>query len=62
MDTLEAVGNQTHNFRDIDLRWRLSEAFDNLKTRNLVEPSPVQPELRRQLIEVYREDILKLQD
>ena len=44
------------------LRWRLSEAFDNLKTRNLVEPSPVQPELRRQLIEVYREDILKLQD
>ena len=44
------------------LRWRLSEAFDNLKTRNLIEPPPVQPEVRRQLIEVYREDILKLQE
>lgn len=44
------------------LRWRLSKAFDNLKTRNLVEPSPVQSEVRRQLIEAYREDILKLQD
>jgi len=44
------------------LRWRLSKAFDNLKTRNLVGPPPVQPEVRRQLIEVYREDILKLQE
>jgi hypothetical protein len=44
------------------LRWRLSEAFDALKTRNLVEPPAVQPEVRRQLVEVYREDILKLQE
>ena len=44
------------------LRWRLSKAFDDLKTRNLVEPPPLQSEVRRQLISVYREDILKLQD
>ena len=44
------------------LRWRLSKAFDDLKTRNLVEPPPLQSEVRRQLIKVYREDILKLQD
>ena len=43
------------------LRWRLSRAFDSLKTRNLSEPPAVQPEVRRQLIEEYREDILKLQ-
>ena len=44
------------------MRWRLSKAFDDLKTRNLVEPPPLQTEVRRQLISVYREDILKLQD
>jgi hypothetical protein len=44
------------------LRWRLSRAFDDLKTRNLVGPPPIQPEVRRQLIGVYREDILKVQD
>jgi hypothetical protein len=44
------------------LRWRLSEAFDDLKTRNLVEPPPIQPEVRHQLISVYREDILKVQE
>jgi hypothetical protein len=44
------------------LRWRLSEAFDYVKTRNLVKPPPVQPEVRRQLIGVYREDILKVQE
>ncbi len=44
------------------MRWRLSKAFDDLKTRNLVEPPPLQSEVRRQLIRVYREDILKLQD
>ena len=44
------------------LRWRLSKAFDDLKTRNLVEPPAVQPEVRRQLVGVYREDILKVQE
>jgi len=44
------------------LRWRLSRNFDDLKTRNLVGPPPIQPEVRRQLIEVYREDVLHLQD
>jgi sulfotransferase family protein len=44
------------------LRWRLSKAFDDLKTRNIVEPPPVQSEVRRQLIRVYREDILKVQE
>jgi hypothetical protein len=44
------------------LRWRLSQAFDQLKTRNLVGPPPVHPEVRRQLIEVYREDVLQLQE
>src|SRR5215213_9575900 len=40
------------------MRWRLSKAFDDLKTRNLAEPPPVQSKVRRQLIGVYREDIL----
>jgi hypothetical protein len=44
------------------MRWRLSKAFDDLKTRNLLKPPPLQSEVRRQLIGVYREDILKLQD
>jgi sulfotransferase family protein len=44
------------------LRWRLSKAFDDLKTRNLIEPPPVQSEVRRQLIRVYREDILNVQE
>ncbi len=44
------------------LRWRLSRAFDDLKSRNLVEPPPVRPEVRRQLIEVCREDVLKVQE
>jgi hypothetical protein len=44
------------------MRWRLSKAFDDLKTRNLVEPPPLQPEVRQQLIRVYREDILKVQE
>jgi hypothetical protein len=43
------------------LRWRLSRTFDDLKTRNLVGPPPIRPEVRRQLIEVYREDVLHLQ-
>jgi hypothetical protein len=44
------------------LRWRLSKAFDDLKTRNLVEPPPLRSEVRRQLIPVFREDILKVQE
>jgi hypothetical protein len=44
------------------LRWRLSKAFDDLKTRNLVAPPAVQPEVRRRLIGVYREDILQVQE
>jgi hypothetical protein len=44
------------------LRWRLSEAFDDLKTRNLVKPPPVQSEVRRQLIGAYRDDTLKVQE
>ena len=43
------------------MRWRLSKAFDDLKTRNLIEPPPVQSEVRRPLISVYQEDILKVQ-
>jgi hypothetical protein len=44
------------------MRWRLSKAFDDLKTRNLAEPPPVQSKVRRQLIGVYREDILQVQE
>jgi hypothetical protein len=44
------------------LRWRFSKAFDDLKTRNLIEPPPVRSEVRRQLIRVYREDILNVQE
>lgn len=44
------------------MRWRLSKSFDDLKTRNLVQPPPLKPEVRRQLISIYREDILRVQE
>ena len=44
------------------MKRRLSRTFDALKTRNLAAPPPLNPEVRRQLIEVYREDILELQN
>jgi sulfotransferase family protein len=44
------------------LRWRLSKVFDDLKTRNQLDPPALQPEVRRQLVGVYREDILKVQE
>jgi Sulfotransferase domain len=44
------------------MRWRLSKAFDDLKTRNLVKPPPLDPEVRQQLIGVYREDIIRVQE
>ena len=44
------------------MRWRLSKTFDDLKTRNLAEPPPVQSKVRRHLIGVYREDILQVQE
>src|ERR687889_732202 len=44
------------------MRWRLSKAFDDLKTRNLVTPPPLKPEVRRQLLGLYREDILQVQE
>jgi Sulfotransferase family len=43
------------------LRWRLSGAFDELKTRNLTRPPAVEPGVRRRLGRIYREDILKVQ-
>jgi Sulfotransferase family len=44
------------------MRWRLSKAFDDLKTRNLVQPPPLKPEVRRQMIRIYREDIIRVQE
>jgi hypothetical protein len=44
------------------LRWRLSKVFDGFKSRNLAEPPPVRPEVRSQLIDTYRADILRVQD
>ena len=44
------------------LRWRLSRPYDTLKKLNLTKPPDMEPEIRQQLIEIYREDILKLQE
>lgn len=44
------------------LRWRLSRPYDTLKNLNLTEPPPIEPETRQQLIEVYRKDVLELQE
>lgn len=44
------------------MRWRLSKAFDDLKSRNLVQPPLLQSEVRQQLIGVYREDIMRVQE
>jgi Sulfotransferase family len=42
-----------------DVRFNMQEYVENF---NLHPPPPLDPALRRQLVEVYREDILKLQD
>jgi hypothetical protein len=39
----------------------LSFAY-TLKDRNLIKPPPLTPRVRRQLVEVYRGDILRLQE
>jgi sulfotransferase family protein len=46
----------------VGLRWRLSEAFDDLKARNLAQPEPLPREVRQQLVEVYREDVRNLEE
>ena len=56
------VKNALKMYLPARLRWRLSKAFDDLKTRNLVGPRAMEPEVRRQLVGVYREDILKVQE
>ncbi|OGF53200.1 MAG: hypothetical protein A2Z21_05560 [Candidatus Fraserbacteria bacterium RBG_16_55_9] len=43
------------------LRWHLIARLTDLKNRNLVKP-PLAPEMRKKLIQVYRGDILKLQE
>jgi hypothetical protein len=44
----------------VPVRWS-RRIGDQLRRRNLTKP-PLSPKIRRQLIEVYREDIIKLQD
>ena len=56
------VKNALKMYLPARLRWRLSKAFDDLKTRNLVGPRAMEPEVRRQLVGVYREDIVKVQE
>ena len=57
-----SVKNALKMYLPARLRWRLSKAFDDLKTRNLVGPRAMEPEVRRQLVGVYREDIVKVQE
>jgi hypothetical protein len=56
-----SVKNALKKYMPAKARRHLSEAFDILKARNLDEPPPMQPEVRRQLIKTYRQDILRLQ-
>ena len=45
------------------LRHRLhARAIESVQSRNLARPPGMSPELRRELVETYREDILRLQD
>lgn len=44
----------------VPVRWS-RRIGDHLRQRNLTKP-PLSPKIRRQLIEIYREDITKLQD
>jgi hypothetical protein len=62
---LHAFIRQSHPIKSVfkpfvpeRLRLRLKT---NLKSRNLRQPPPLSPEARKELVEVYREDILKLQ-
>jgi hypothetical protein len=65
LDELLRPGPITHALKlylPAELRWPLSRVHDKIKSRNLVKPPPVPSTVRRRLIEVYREDILKLQE
>jgi hypothetical protein len=44
------------------LRQRIANHLSNLQRRGLVKPPPLEPDVRAELIQIYREDILKLQD
>jgi hypothetical protein len=44
------------------LRWSLSKVYDDLETRNTAKPPEIGPEVKRELIEVFRDDVLKLQE
>jgi hypothetical protein len=41
--------------------WR-QRLVNNLRSQNLVKPPQLLPEVREQLIQEYREDVLRLQD
>ncbi|MFP4578951.1 MAG: sulfotransferase, partial [Coleofasciculus sp.] len=41
---------------------KIYKAYVDLRNKNLEQPPKLPDEIRQQLIEVYREDILKLQD
>jgi hypothetical protein len=43
------------------MRWSLSKIYDDLKTGNTAKAPELHPEVRRELIEVFRDDVSKLQ-
>ena len=44
------------------LRQRLGSYINSLQQQMLLKPPPLTPDVRRELIQLYREDILRLQD
>jgi hypothetical protein len=46
----------------VPLRWRINTGVEKLQTWNRRTAPPLSPETRAQLVEDYREDILRLQD
>jgi len=49
-------------FIPASLRQRSINCLSNLQRRGLSKPPPLEPDVRRELLQIYKEDILKLQD
>lgn len=61
-EPVQALVRRTNRLRPVVRRCLPSRVRRYIKGRILTQPPPLSPELRRELSEGYREDILKLQD
>lgn len=59
---LNQIKPLVRSFIPATLRRHIVNPFTNLQKQGLVKPPPLEPDVRMELIQLYREDIFKLQD